>query len=368
LSSRSAISIALGLVVGIAAVVAPAPSISQASGQQSPQPSAPPAWQPIEATTFEQRESADPALKPAAENLLVLPVAASVSFLPPRIVAKGERIAAAAEPFRGVARLLPYLPIHDDYLRQRAALAKDGLALVDWCRKNHLDACAEFEAACRMDEIDDFQKPEYKPYLERWLAIRDKEQSAVSLPLPLDGEWYVLPDTTGHHRKKAFAAYAFDLVKRVDERLFRGRGAALEDFYGFGQTIFAQGDGVVVSADDHFADNPPGKVGGFDDANGVIVNYGGGVLVDYAHLQKGSAKVKAGQRVARGTPLGLVGNSGASGVPHLHTSVFDWSYDSIRARYHGEVLRGARWVAFAGEDLEKGSTVRNAPAAPTTRR
>src|SRR5258705_2843020 len=109
LSSRSAKLIALGLVVGVGAVVAPAPSISQASGQQPPPPTSPPAWQPIEATTFEQRESADPALKPAAENLLVLPFAASVSFLPPRIVAKGERIAAAAEPFRGVARLLPYL-------------------------------------------------------------------------------------------------------------------------------------------------------------------------------------------------------------------------------------------------------------------
>jgi hypothetical protein len=363
-SSRSAVSLALGLSAALVAPprqdaphpVAPAPK----AAPPAPKPS--PAWQPIEATTFEEREAADPAGRPAAEDVLVLPYNVSASFLPPRFVSKGGRISNTAEPFRGVSRLLPRLPIHDEYLKQREALGKDGLALVDWCRKNHLDDCAEFEASCRMNEIDDFQKPEYKPYLERWLAIRDRRQVAFSLPLPLEGEWHVLPDSTGHHRKKAFAAYAFDLVKRVDDKVCRGKGETLADFYGFGQPIVAQADGVVVSADDHFPDNPPGKVGGFEDANAVVVNYGGGLLVDYGHLQHGSAKVKEGQRVVRGTPLGSVGNSGASGLPHLHTSVMDWGYDSIRARYTGEVRRGARWVAFAGEDLEKGTTIRNAPA------
>lgn len=36
------------------------------------------------------------------------------------------------------------------------------------------------------------------------------------------------------------------------------------------------------------------------------------------HFQNGSIKVKAGDRVTRGQPLGLCGNSGNSSEPHLH--------------------------------------------------
>src|SRR3546814_7165159 len=41
----------------------------------------------------------------------------------------------------------------------------------------------------------------------------------------------------------------------------------------------------------------------------------------YAHLQPGGALVQPGQRVRRGRPIGLSGNSGASGGPHLHFAV-----------------------------------------------
>ena len=37
-----------------------------------------------------------------------------------------------------------------------------------------------------------------------------------------------------------------------------------------------------------------------------------------AHMQRGSALVKKGDRVARGQPLGKVGNSGNTSEPHLH--------------------------------------------------
>jgi murein DD-endopeptidase MepM/ murein hydrolase activator NlpD len=43
----------------------------------------------------------------------------------------------------------------------------------------------------------------------------------------------------------------------------------------------------------------------------------------YAHLQPGSLRVKAGQKVKRGDVLGLLGNSGNSTEPHLHFQVMD---------------------------------------------
>lgn len=328
-------------------------------------PSPPPSdWAPIESTTFEQREAADPRAGRASEELLVLPFASASPNWPPTFVPAGEPIALSPEPLRVVDRILPRRPIHDDYLKQRAALASQPLKLIEWCRKNGLDECAEFEAARRMDEIDDFRKPEYAPFLKVWLELRDKQSIRWSLPLPVTGEWFVLNDHSDHHRKKDFAAYAFDLVVRVGDKQCKEKGTRIEDYYAFGRPIVAQADGVVVSVDEDFPDNEPGKIAGFEEANSVVVDYGGGLLALYAHCRHKSAKVKPGQRVQRGTPLAEVGSSGASALPHLHFTMMDWGYLSTKGRFRGETRRGNAWVAFDGENLQLGSYVRNAVEAP----
>ena len=43
----------------------------------------------------------------------------------------------------------------------------------------------------------------------------------------------------------------------------------------------------------------------------------------YAHLQPGTLRVKAGDRVKAGQTLGLLGNSGSSTEPHLHFQVMN---------------------------------------------
>ena len=46
-----------------------------------------------------------------------------------------------------------------------------------------------------------------------------------------------------------------------------------------------------------------------------------GRYVLYAHLHTGSVRVRPGQRVRAGQVLGRMGNTGASGAPHLHLDV-----------------------------------------------
>jgi len=57
--------------------------------------------------------------------------------------------------------------------------------------------------------------------------------------------------------------------------------------------------------------------------NNVVLALGGGRYALYAHLQGGSVRVRAGQRVRSGQVLGPVGNSGQSGGAHLHFQLSD---------------------------------------------
>lgn len=63
------------------------------------------------------------------------------------------------------------------------------------------------------------------------------------------------------------------------------------------------------------------SVAGHECGNRVAIGLGGGWIIDYCHLARGSVVVKAGDAVAVGQRLGRVGLSGETEFPHLHFSV-----------------------------------------------
>jgi hypothetical protein len=69
----------------------------------------------------------------------------------------------------------------------------------------------------------------------------------------------------------------------------------------------APADGVVVLATDH-----PFSLEG----NLVMIDHGFGLISALMHLQR--IDVKAGDRVVRGQPIGLIGRTGRATGPHLH--------------------------------------------------
>jgi len=99
-----------------------------------------------------------------------------------------------------------------------------------------------------------------------------------------------------------------------------------DDFYCYGEQVLAVADATVASLVDGIPDNQPGILPPDSNlrtitGNRVILALGGNAFAIYAHLQPGSIRVKQGQRVHRGEPLALVGNSGLSDAPHLHFQV-----------------------------------------------
>lgn len=55
--------------------------------------------------------------------------------------------------------------------------------------------------------------------------------------------------------------------------------------------------------------------------NGLVVDHGGGFVVQYCHLRQGSVTVKSGDKLLKGQPVGLIGASGNAEFPHVHVTI-----------------------------------------------
>ncbi|MGI9481512.1 MAG: M23 family metallopeptidase [Hyphomicrobiales bacterium] len=94
-----------------------------------------------------------------------------------------------------------------------------------------------------------------------------------------------------------------------------------------GVAVLAAADGTVKGLRDGMADrlvkSPAQResIKKRECGNGVLLDHGNGFETQYCHMRKGSVRVKKGDKVARGEPLGLIGYSGAAGFAHVHISV-----------------------------------------------
>ncbi len=97
--------------------------------------------------------------------------------------------------------------------------------------------------------------------------------------------------------------------------------------------VLAARPGVVVAA--NAAAQGSGTTAEFLDyrrTNFVLIQHDDGTLGEYMHLSPSGIEVKPGQRVERGTPLALSGNTGYSSTPHLHFQVMTAGDDGVTAR------------------------------------
>jgi hypothetical protein len=187
-----------------------------------------------------------------------------------------------------------------------------------------------------------------------FLPSRRPPRDPVAIASPVRGRWFPANSPAdrvpSHGTHELGQTYAIDLVHQPDadadaERVPRWPLARRpEEFPGFGRPIHAPADGVVVRAcgwqRDHWSRNSwPGLVflifegfarsllsplsGRFVLGNHVVLDLGDGVYAAFAHLKRGSVRVRRGRRVMAGEVLGECGNSGNSSEPHLHFQLMD---------------------------------------------
>src|SRR5215213_4379333 len=216
-----------------------------------------------------------------------------------------------------------------------------------------------FESAGRAARID--YQLRFDDGASASVSIRPEPcATRARLILPLTGRVLVYDsyDFLSHHRRQTYQyaedmrafgvvdnwyRFGIDLVA-IDEAggMFKGEGARIEDWYGWGLPVRAAGEGVVVAVRDDMPDNALGsedwprkrlsedEMG--SDGNYVLIDHGGGEMSSASHLRRGSARVKKGDRVQAGQVIAQIGNSGATPVPHLHYELrTGWGVKGVRS-------------------------------------
>nr|AEH59030.1 peptidase [Lysobacter sp. ATCC 53042] len=169
--------------------------------------------------------------------------------------------------------------------------------------------------------------PRPAPTLQLAPPLRGGPWAAIYAPQWPRGHRRVFYTLDG--RARLPGRYAIDFV-RVDAqgRTTRGDADIAANALGYGEPVLAVADGTIAAARDGIAENERVSQqtrNDFDRAAGNYVSLalGDGRYAVYEHLRPGSVKVKPGQRVRRGQPIGELGFTGDSTGPHLHFHVAD---------------------------------------------
>jgi len=138
--------------------------------------------------------------------------------------------------------------------------------------------------------------------------------------LPFSGAWTVWQGAEGKWTHKGGWSNAYDFVV-VDEdgKTFSGSGGQLEDYYAFKKPVLSPVRGKIVKI---VSELPDSAIGVPDPSqnwgNHIIIEDERGFCVEISHFAANTIRFNEGDRVDRGTVLGLCGNSGYSPQPHIH--------------------------------------------------
>jgi hypothetical protein len=141
--------------------------------------------------------------------------------------------------------------------------------------------------------------------------------------------------------------YALDLVVLDDHgEIVHGDLDKREDWVGWGFPVVAPADGTVLAARGDRPDDIPedeealAKDPGLSVGNCLTIDHGNGEYSVLAHFQKGSLKVKPGDRVRQGQVVARMGWSGmGSRLVHVHYELQDspdlFAAEGLPTRFEG---------------------------------
>jgi len=119
---------------------------------------------------------------------------------------------------------------------------------------------------------------------------------------------------------KTSERYAIDITQ-IGAWGMRARGLypdRLQDYFAFGDTVFAPLSGRILFVENDIVDQRPSITRNDRPGGNEIRIAKGDTVVVLSHLQHGSISVQEGENIIRGQPIGRIGNTGFTSEPHLH--------------------------------------------------
>ncbi len=128
---------------------------------------------------------------------------------------------------------------------------------------------------------------------------------------------YVDMEPSGEAKDFTCGPLAYNNHQGTDFRL-RNRSALKRPY-----AALATAPGKVVQVINNRPDHnfEEGAYTALDCGNAVMIDHGGGWMSQYCHLAEGTVRVKNGDTVTSGQPVGDVGSSGGTSFPHLHYAI-----------------------------------------------
>ena len=148
-------------------------------------------------------------------------------------------------------------------------------------------------------------------------------KTIAELELPFDDGWFVVwggrVKEENYHASLVDQRFAIDVVQIENGSTFIGNGKQNEDYYCYGDTLYAPEAGQIVEVENSIFENIPGETNTNQlFGNYIILDHGNAEFSVLAHFMKNSIIVNKGDFLAKGEVIGLSGNSGNSTEPHLH--------------------------------------------------
>ena len=196
-------------------------------------------------------------------------------------------------------------------------------------------------------------------------------KDTAKLKLPFSGQWLVSQGGHGvfnnEYQMSDDEQFAIDFVLLKNGSPFEGDSTKNEQFYCFGQPVLAVADGTVVRVVNDVGDNAPGKpTQDTPQGNMILISHGNNEYSLLTNLEQNSVKLKHGDTVKQGDPVGECGNSGASVAPKVHFQLQNSArfpkVESLPAQFVDYIADGKE---VAVGEVVKGQMVSNGPAAST---
>lgn len=190
----------------------------------------------------------------------------------------------------------------------------------------------------------------------------DEKPSKVKFILPLDTvitvAWGGSTEKINYHVIDPAEKWAYDLMVTNNGKSFFGDSTKLDNYYCYGLPILSPANGKIVNVINNCQDMPIGILGGdgYPEGNFITIEVAPNEFLFICHIKPNSIKVKIGDIVSQGQPLGQVGNSGNTSEPHIHIHLQDrndFIGEGIPLYFHNYITNGkfvAKGIPTGGFD------------------